>query len=279
MEAEFSTPWQHSKLDISSLIKFDPALRQQCGPGNLQRFLQTSVIQCFQRPPDGRGTRLWYFEVLPLHGPNPPELNREAEGGTRSPAGSGKDACEAGMAAGSTGRAQPCPGTGRTGSVAGEARDGRAGTDTGSSGRGEANPPGTRLRLHGEDSARSEGRAPQLPIARAKEGKASSPRSIPTLRPVSPCGCAQPGSAPRPGLVRRLLTARRRQLLGSRCSVASVPDAPAAYNQPLPGSSLRPRSAARCQGSGAGTTRSSPSWRDPVSRRPPRPVLTCARRA
>lgn len=92
MEAVFSTPWQHSKLNISSLIKFDPALRQQWGPGSLQRFLQTSVIQCFQRLPDSRGTRLWYFEVLRLQGRNPHEANREGKGGTRSPAGSGTDA-------------------------------------------------------------------------------------------------------------------------------------------------------------------------------------------
>lgn len=250
MEAVFFTPWQHSKLSISSLIKFDSALRQQCGPGDLQRFLQTSVIQCFQRPPDGRGTRLWYFEILRIHDPNPHEANRESEGGTRSPAGSGKDACEAGIPASTA-----IPRRGRTASVAGKARDGRAGMETGSSGRVEANPPETRLRLHGEDSAQRGQCSPtsHRSCQELERREKQTPRSILTLCPASPCGCAQPGSASTPGLVRRLPTARRRQAprkpvlrrLHSGCPSRLQP---ALAREP---SSLRPRSAARCRGGGA----------------------------
>lgn len=71
------------------------------------------------------------------------------------------------------------PRRGRTASVAGEARDGYAGMETGSSGRVEANPPEKRLRFHGDDSARSEGNAPQLPITHAKSLKGGKSKLTP----------------------------------------------------------------------------------------------------
>lgn len=207
-----STSWQHSKLNISSLIKLDPALRQQCGPGNLQRFLQTSVIQCFQRPPDSRGTRLWYFEVLRLHGPNPHEANREAKGGTRS----GDRRMRSRDPSRQHGTSTAICRCGRTASVAGEERDRHAGMETGSSGRVEPNAQETRLRFHGNDSARSEGKAPQLPITRAKSLKGGKSKLNPlhphTLSRI-PLRLRSARVNPRPGLVRRLLTAQREEAL------------------------------------------------------------------
>lgn len=262
MEAVFSAPWQHSKLNISSLIKFDPALRQNCGPGNLQSFFQTSVIQCFQRPADGRGARLWYFEVVRQQ-----ERLRETQGAQlalgrmHSKPGSSRQ----------HGTSTAEPRQGKSAGVAGEARDGRAGMETASSGRVEANPPETRLRFHGDDSAHSEGNAPRLPIARAKSSKGGRNKLAPlhphSLSRIVPLWLRSAGSAPPAGPAEAAG--------GSRG--AGAPPPPFRMPQPAPDQepgSLRPRSAARCRsqaplGAGpSGGTRRAPARCSPAPEEP-----------
>lgn len=167
MEAVFSTPWQHSKLNISSLIKFDPALRQQRGPGNLQRFLQILVIQRFQRPPDGRGTRLWYFEVLGLHCLNQHEANREAKGGTRSRVALGWMHAKPGYQSAAQDEHSHAPA--RQDCQCRRRSTGRAcGDGNRQFWAGGSESPRDEAPIPGDDSARSEGNSPQLPITRAK---------------------------------------------------------------------------------------------------------------
>lgn len=190
----FSTPWQRSKLNISSLIKLDPALRQQCVPGNLQRSLQTSVIQCFQRRPDSRGIRFWYFEVLRLHvqiPTRPTEKLREAQGAQLA-----------------LGQMHEKPGSQPAARDEHSHPPARQDCQCRRRSKGQACRDGDRqFRAGGIECPRDEALIPwgrqrtqrgQCSLTchhscQESEGKANSPRSILTPCLVSPCGCAQPG--------------------------------------------------------------------------------------
>lgn len=218
----------------------------------------------------GSGTSRYFAYTVQI----PTRQTSEAKGGTRSPAGSGTDACEAGIPAGSMGRAQPS--SGRQDCQCRRRSTGRAcGDGHRQLWAGGSESPRDEAPIPGDDSARREGNAHQLPITRAKSLKGGKSKLTP-LHPhtlsripvrlrsgVSPS--TGPGEAAADG-----------PAAGGSLGTGAPPP-PFRMLQPPTGSlarepsSLWPRSAARC--------RSSPARRDPPSRRPHRPVLTCARRA
>lgn len=225
-------------------------------------------------------TSVWQkYQALVLRGTlltrsKSPRGKREAKGGTRSPAGSGTDACEARIPADSMGRAQPS--SGAAGLPVSQVKHG-----TGMQGWTQAvlggwkRIPQRQAPIPGDDSARSEGNAPQLPITRAKSLKGGKSKLTPlhphTLSriPVRLRSGVSPSTGPAEA-------AADGPAAGGSLGTGAPPP-PFRMLQPPTGSltrepsSLWSRSAARC--------RSSPARRDPPSRRPHRPVLTCARRA